>query len=115
MDDAFGNALVIEVEYLLAQHEILEQRGTARTRLQAVLIIADGYAKIGSKLIATRLMKFPSVAKCLAWPRITARFIHSVLQEIVAMRRKRKLEKRAMVKSGSMRISTSSQDSCPKA
>ena len=47
MDDALGNALMVEVLDLLAQDEILEQRRAASAGLQRVLVVADGHAMIG--------------------------------------------------------------------
>jgi hypothetical protein len=49
VDDALGDALMIEMEDLLAQNEILQQRRAARARLEAVLVVADRYAMIGRK------------------------------------------------------------------
>ena len=47
MDDALGNALVIEVGDLFAKDEIFEQRRTAQPGLQGVLIIRNRYALVG--------------------------------------------------------------------
>ena len=41
MDDALGNALVVEVEDLLAEMEVLDQRRAARADLQRVLVVGD--------------------------------------------------------------------------
>jgi hypothetical protein len=41
VDDALGNALVVEMEDLLAEDEILEQRRTAGAEPQAVLVVGD--------------------------------------------------------------------------
>ena len=39
VNNSFRNALVIEVEYLLAEVEILQQRGAASALLEAILIV----------------------------------------------------------------------------
>jgi len=44
--DALGDALVIEVRELLAHDEVFEQRRTAFTCLQRVLIISDLHALV---------------------------------------------------------------------
>ena len=41
MDDALGNALVVEVEDLLAEVEVFEQRRPARADAQRVLVVGD--------------------------------------------------------------------------
>jgi hypothetical protein len=41
MNDPLGNPLMVEMEYLLAQHEIFEQRGPACAGFQAVLIVGN--------------------------------------------------------------------------
>jgi hypothetical protein len=52
MDHPLGDALVVEVEDLLTQHEVLEQRRTRCARAQAVLVVRDGDALGGGKLLA---------------------------------------------------------------
>ena len=47
VDDALGDALVVEVRDLLAEDEVLEQRRTAEARLQRVLVVRDWDALIG--------------------------------------------------------------------
>ena len=47
MDDALGDALVIEVRDLFAQDEIFEQRRAARAGLQRVLVVGDRDALVG--------------------------------------------------------------------
>ena len=47
MDDALGDALMVEVLDLLAQHEILKQRRATSAGLQRILVVADGHAMIG--------------------------------------------------------------------
>src|SRR3546814_20322741 len=39
MDDTFGNAFMVEMEYLFAQDKIFEQRRSALSGTQAVLIV----------------------------------------------------------------------------
>jgi hypothetical protein len=60
MHDALGDALVIEVRDLLAQHEIFEQCGSARARPQRVLIVSDGDSLIRRQrllFVAGRLVR----------------------------------------------------------
>ncbi len=49
MDDALGNAFMVEMGDLLAQHEILEQRRAARPALQRILVVRDRRALIGGE------------------------------------------------------------------
>jgi hypothetical protein len=59
--DAFGDALVIEVEDLLAQREVFEQRRPPGAGSQRVLIVGNDDALLRGKLfdVATRdLMQF---------------------------------------------------------
>jgi hypothetical protein len=42
VDDALGDALVVEVEDLLAQDEVFEQRRAALAGLQRVLVVGAG-------------------------------------------------------------------------
>ena len=51
MDDALGNALVVEMGDLLAQDEILEQRRPARAALQRILVVGDRRALVGGERI----------------------------------------------------------------
>ena len=68
MHDALGNALVIEMEDLLAEDEIFEERRTARSKAKAVLIVGYPRAVIGGEVrsrsgVSTdSLMRFPSAA-----------------------------------------------------
>ena len=71
MDDSLGNALMIEMEDLLAEDKILEQDRPAVARFQAVLIVRYAEAMIGGEIglrIAVRavlgdlLMRFAAVA-----------------------------------------------------
>ena len=50
MDDALGDALVIEVEDLLAKDEVLEQHRAARAGLQLVLVVGDADALVGGEM-----------------------------------------------------------------
>ena len=47
VNDAFRDAFMVKMGDLFPQDEVFEQRGTTKTRLQAVLIITDGNALIG--------------------------------------------------------------------
>lgn len=46
MDDALGNALMVEMKDFLAKDEILEQRRAASACFQAVLVVGDAMAEI---------------------------------------------------------------------
>jgi hypothetical protein len=50
VDDALGNALVVEVEDLLAKDEVLKQHGSALAALQLVLIVGNANALIGRQV-----------------------------------------------------------------
>ena len=56
MDDALGNALMVEVEDLLAEVEVLQQRRAARALPQGVLVVGDRDALLGRqhRVIAAR-------------------------------------------------------------
>ena len=56
VDDALGDALVVEVEDLLAEGEVLEQAGAAGADLQGVLVVGDRDALLGGhhRMVATR-------------------------------------------------------------
>jgi hypothetical protein len=49
MDDALGDALMVEVEDLLAKDEVLQQHRPALARLQLVLIVGNADALIGAR------------------------------------------------------------------
>ena len=49
VDDALGNALVIEVEHFFAKVEVLEQRRAARARPEGILVVCDGNALLGGQ------------------------------------------------------------------
>ena len=49
VNDAFGDALVIEVRDLFTKDEILEQRRAARIGLEGVLIIGNCHALVGGE------------------------------------------------------------------
>ncbi len=65
MHDALGNALVVEVEDLLAEMKVLDQRRTARADLQRVLIVRDRSALCGRQdrlVIGRDLVQFAAIA-----------------------------------------------------
>ena len=63
MDDPFRDALVVEVEDLLAQHEVFQQHRPARPGLEAVLVVADRHAVIGRQDAgAVPLLRFTAAA-----------------------------------------------------
>ena len=60
MDDALGNALVIEVEDLLAKMEIFQQRRAAAPDPERVLVVGDRNALLRGqhrRIAARRLMR----------------------------------------------------------
>jgi hypothetical protein len=80
MHDALGDALVVEMENLLAENEVFEQRGSTRASFQRILIVANPDALVGRQarvgcLLALRglLMRLPTFAD----PRVSvARLCH---------------------------------------
>src|SRR3546814_19514742 len=60
MDDTFGNAFMVEMEYLFAQDKIFEQRRSALSGTQAVLIVRDAVTEIVGQ------MRGPIPVICLA-------------------------------------------------
>ena len=52
--DALGDALVVEVEDLLAEVEVLEQRRPALADPQRVLVVGDRHALRGRQAVADR-------------------------------------------------------------
>ena len=61
--DAFGDALVVEVEDLLAEVEVLEQRGPTVSRSQRVLVVRDRHTLSGRQSVADSvrdLMRLPT-------------------------------------------------------
>jgi hypothetical protein len=50
MDDAFRNPLMVEMEDLLPQDEIFQQRWPASARLQAVLVVGDADTLVGRQV-----------------------------------------------------------------
>ncbi len=64
MDDALGNAFMIEVEDLLAQDEVLEQHGAARTRLELILIVGNPDALVGGQdgVVGRLLVRLVAIA-----------------------------------------------------
>ena len=68
MYHAFGNALVIEVENLLAKMKILQQGRTARALLQSVLTIGDRNALLGGQgldIAARHMVQLAAGAVCI--------------------------------------------------
>src|SRR3546814_15957539 len=61
MDDTFGNAFMVEMEYLFAQDKIFEQRRYALSGTQAVLIVRDAVTEIVGQMRS----HIPVI--CLAW------------------------------------------------
>ena len=55
VDDAFRDPLVVEVRDLLAQHEVLEQRRPAQTRLERALVVCDRHALVGRQHASARV------------------------------------------------------------
>jgi hypothetical protein len=49
MDDALGDAFMVEVRDLLAHDEVFQQRRPARAGLEAVLVIGDLHALVGAQ------------------------------------------------------------------
>ena len=65
VDDPLGNALVVEVADLLAQHEVFEQGRPAGVGLQRILVVRDRDAVVGRQgrvAAAARLMDFTALA-----------------------------------------------------
>jgi hypothetical protein len=52
MDDALGNALVIEMRDFLAHQDVFEQRRTANVRFERILVVADDDALVGRQVRA---------------------------------------------------------------
>ncbi|MNW03551.1 hypothetical protein D3C71_1995040 [compost metagenome] len=73
VDDALGNALMVEVLDLFAQHEILEQGRAAAAGLQRVLVVADRHAVVGRKARVRRrgglveFAAFTGLGVCRGW------------------------------------------------
>ena len=55
MDDALGNAFVIEMRDLFAQDEIFQQRRAANAGLERILVVADRHALIRGQPLAGRI------------------------------------------------------------
>ncbi len=59
VDDPFGNPLMVEMEDFFAKHEIFEQRRSARSRFEAVLIVGNANALIGGQMrLCVRVLTF---------------------------------------------------------
>jgi hypothetical protein len=56
VDDALRDPLVVEVGDLLAEDEILQQRGPARAHLQRVLVVIYAETLIGGEELAVRVL-----------------------------------------------------------
>ena len=74
MDDALGDALVVEVGDLLAKMEVLEQRRPAVAGLEGVLVIVDRQALVGGERAISRevgerreLVSLRVAAGCWPW------------------------------------------------
>ena len=52
---ALGNALVVEVIDLFAQHEVFEQRGAAQAGLERVLVVGNLHALVGGEFAPARI------------------------------------------------------------
>ncbi len=70
MDDALGDAFVVEVEDLFAQDEIFQQGRSTRAGFQAILVIRYADALVGRQIAFGYmrsigrhvLMRFPAIA-----------------------------------------------------
>ena len=83
MDDALGDALVVEVGDLLAQDEVFEQRRAARAGLELVLVVGDRmpwlvvrWPSPGGGLPRDVLMQFVALA---AFAFVAGKFHHDPL------------------------------------
>src|SRR5690606_17987266 len=74
VDDPFGNPLMVEMEDLLAQNEVFDQRRAALSGAQAVLIVGDSMTEIVGQMRdaipmigvpANVLMKFAAITDVL--------------------------------------------------
>ncbi len=70
MHDSLGNAFVVEVEYFFAKDEVFEQRRSALSKAQAVLVIRNPRAvvrgQVGRRLILVprnALMRFAAAGR----------------------------------------------------
>ena len=66
VDDALGDALVVEVEDLLAEVEVLQQRRAAGADLQRVLVVGDGHALLGGQRRLARVGRLVGLAPLAA-------------------------------------------------
>ena len=68
MNDALGDALMVEVEDFLAKMKILKEGRAARALLEAVLVVGDGHTLLGSErcVTAASLMRLAAAAPILA-------------------------------------------------
>ena len=78
MNDPLRNPFVIEMSYLIAKDEILEECGAARIGLQRVLIIGNRHALIrGERRVRSPsdLVKFTTGSRLNIWVGSTAFFL----------------------------------------
>jgi hypothetical protein len=76
--DPLRNSLVIEVEDLLAQDEVFEQRRAAVAGAQGILVVSDGVTVVGRQLVEAafdfrgrRLVSLAALAGAEPWLRLT--------------------------------------------
>ena len=68
MQDAFGNALMVEVEDLFSKNEVFQQRGTSRTKAETILVVGNARTMVGGekarglRVGTDLLMHFPAIA-----------------------------------------------------
>ena len=55
MHDALGNALVVKVRDLLAQHKVFEQHRAAQAQFERILVVGNRHALIGGERAAGRI------------------------------------------------------------
>ena len=66
VDNTLGNALVIEMHDLLAQHEVFQQGGATQRGFQGILVVGDHDALVGGQrrvLAAGVLVQFAALAR----------------------------------------------------
>ncbi len=55
VDDALGNALVVEMGDFLAQDEVFEQRRPAQAGLEGILVVCDRHPLVGRQRLIGRI------------------------------------------------------------
>ncbi len=55
MNDAFGDALMVEMGDLFAENEVLKQNGPALAILQRVLVVRNSHALVGGQHLTRRI------------------------------------------------------------